>query len=145
MADQNGNNPEILINNRANLIDPAHVYLSQPTVGGVQLLNPAAFAPPAQGQIGNTGRNAFTGPGLFNTDISLARSFRLTEVLHLTLRADFYNAFNHANLNNPNSQLGSPDFGTALYGRTEASQGFPLLAPLSESGRQIQLFVRMEF
>jgi hypothetical protein len=145
MSDPGGNNPEVLINNRANLIDPAHIYLSQPTAGGVQILNPAAFAPPAQGQIGNTGRNAFTGPGLFNTDISLARSLRLTEFLRVTLRADFYNVFNHANLNNPNSLLGSPDFGTALYGRTEASQGFPLLAPLSESGRQIQLFVRLEF
>ncbi len=144
-ADFSGPNPEILINQRANLIDPAHVYVSQPTTGGVQLLNPAAFGQPGPGQIGNTGRNAFTGPGLFNTDISLARSVRLTETLHLTLRADFYNVFNHANLNNPNAFLGSPDFGTALYGRTEASQGFPLLAPLSESARQIQLFVRLEF
>ncbi len=145
-TNESGTGPsEIFINQTANLIDSAHVYLSKPTAGGVQLLNPAAFAQPAPGELGNTGRNAFTGPGLFNTDVSLARSLRLTEFLRMTLRADFYNVFNHSNLNNPNSFLGSPGFGTALYGRTEASQGFPLLAPLSESGRQVQLFLRLEF
>lgn len=140
-----GGNPEYLVNTRANLIDPAHVFLSQPAGGGVQFLNPAAFAAPGPNQIGTSGRNAFTGPGLFNTDLSIARSVALTESLHLTLRADFYNVFNHANLNNPSSLLGQSDFGVAAFGRAEVNRGFPLLAPLTESARQIQLFVRVEF
>ena len=138
-------NPEFLVNERADLIDPAHVFLSKATTGGVQILNPAAFANPKPGQIGNTGRNAFTGPGLFNTDVSLSRTFRATEFLRVTVRADSYNVLNHANLNNPAPFLGAQEFGTALYGRVEVNQGFSLLSPLTESARQIQLFLRVEF
>jgi hypothetical protein len=145
-VDFSGSNPTILINERANLIDPAHVYLSQPIAGGRQILNPAAFSNPGPGEVGNSGRNAFSGPGLFNADVSLARSIRATESMRVTLRADFYNALNHANLNNPSSTyLGAPDFGASAFGRSEANRGFPLLSPLSEAGRQVQIFVRVEF
>jgi hypothetical protein len=80
-------------------------------------------------------------------DASVARSFRLhgRESLQLTTRVDFYNLLNHANLNNPASFLGSPNFGVALYGRREASNGFPLLAPLNESARQVQILLRLDF
>ena len=144
-ADYTAAIPEIFVNQRANLVDPSHAYASQPTIGGKILLNSSAFANPGPNVIGSSGRNAFTGPGLFNTDLSLARAFRVRESLRLTLRADFYNVFNHANLNNPNSFFGSPDFGTALFGRSEMNSGFPLLAPLKETARQAQLFLRLEF
>jgi hypothetical protein len=112
------------------------------------LLNASAFAAPGPNLIGNSGRNAFSGPGLFNTDASISRAFlfpTLRESLRLTVRADFYNVFNHANLNNPESGLGASDFGVALYGRREANSGFPLLAPLNETARQTQLLLRIEF
>ena len=139
---------EVFINERADMADPQHARISQPVDGGIRLLNPDAFALPGPNLIGNTGRNAFTGPGLFNTDASVARTFSfpaLGESLKLTLRADFYNVFNHANLNNPDSGFGSPDFGIALYGRRELNSGFPLLAPLNETARQTQLLLRIEF
>ena len=47
-----------------------------PVNGGVRLINPAAFARPAAGRVGNTGRNAFRGPGFYNIDISLLGRFR---------------------------------------------------------------------
>jgi hypothetical protein len=113
------------------------------------LLNPAAFAEPASASVvGNTGRNAFTGPGLYNVDFSLARSFslpRLREGTRLTIRADAFNILNHANLNNPNSLLGSPGFGLATYGRQGTASGFPAVSPVNETARQIQLLVRIEF
>jgi hypothetical protein len=61
------------------------------------------------------------------------------------LRADFYNAFNHANLNNPNSRYGSSGFGQASYGRVGYNAGFPALTPLNETPRQIQMIVKIEF
>ena len=137
--------PEYFINQRADLIRPADVYLSQPIAGGRRLLNPAAFARPGPNVIGTSGRNAFSGPGLFNADASLARTFSLGESRRLTLRADFYNAINHANLNNPSSFLGADSFGAAQYGRREINSGFPLLSPLSETARQIQVLLRLEF
>src|SRR5262249_1028842 len=59
-----------IYNNRADLVGPNY-GASQAVAGGVQLLNPAAFAQPASGALGNTARNAFAGPGLLNLDISL--------------------------------------------------------------------------
>jgi hypothetical protein len=91
------------------------------------------------------GRNAFTGPGLISADLSLSRRFALRERWKLTLRADFYNALNHANLNNPEEFVNLPSFGQALYGREEKNTGFPLNAPFNETSRLIQLFLRVEY
>jgi len=137
--------PEIFVNQRADLVDPAHVYVSQPTAGGKLLLNPAAFQNPGQNVIGSSGRNAFRGPGVVNVDASVARMFSIRERLRLNARVDFYNVLNHANLNNPASFLGAPQFGTALYGRSEVNNGFPLSTPLSETSRQVQILLRLEF
>ena len=69
-------------------------------VGGVNLLNLAAFTTP-QGVPGNVPRNAFVGPTFKNFDFSLVKNTALTERLHMQLRADFFNAFNHPNLASP--------------------------------------------
>jgi hypothetical protein len=116
--------------------------------GGRLLLEPAAFADRPDGLPGNTGRNAFRGPGLFNIDLSLSRTFavpRLRESARITVRADAFNILNHANLNNPNPFLDNPGFGTAQYGRTGRDAGFPALSPFTETSRQIQLLFRLEF
>jgi hypothetical protein len=62
------------------------------------------------------------------------------------LRADFYNVFNHANLGNPlETALMHPEFGIARWGRRGRASGSPLDVPLSESARQIQIMLRLEF
>src|SRR6185369_14230430 len=68
----------IILNNRPDVIDPAGAVFSSPApvAGGVQLLNPQAFRA-ATGGLGNLGRNAIAGPGFYNIDFSLARSFTL--------------------------------------------------------------------
>jgi hypothetical protein len=134
-------------NERADLILPDQVYTSQPYPGGKVFLNAAAFSKPQANKIGTSGRNAFRGPGLFNLEASLARTFRArsNERLDFTIRADAYNLFNHANLNNPSSFFPSPEFGVARYGRQEVNNAFPLLQPLSETARQIQLLFRLRF
>jgi hypothetical protein len=136
------------VNNRANLVYPAQAVIHTPLPGGVRILNPAAFTSPAPGQLGNLGRNAFRGPGLYNADISLSRRFRLAklgESGRLTVRADAFNLLNHANLNSPVMALDSPAFGSALYGRQGFDPGFPTSAPLNEAPRQIQIMVRLAF
>jgi hypothetical protein len=69
----------------------------------------------------------------------------LSENGRLTLRADAFNVLNHANLGQPDSQMTSPTFGEALYGRTGQAGGFPSLVPFRETARQIQLLFRLEF
>ncbi len=138
---------EVLANIRADLTS-AQVYTSQPYPGGRILLNPAAFQSAQPNSVGTTGRNAFSGPGLANVDVSLARSFHARawkESFFMTVRADFYNALNHANLGNPSARIGAPNFGLAQYGRTESASGFPLLQPLSENARQVQLMLQVRF
>ena len=137
--------------NRANLKTGVPASADQPAAGGRVLLNYAAFGMPAGEALGNTMRNQFYGPGLFSSDISLARSIRLTgmgEAARLEFRADAFNFLNHANLNNPAASW-SPDsatgFGLARYGRAESAASFPILTPFAESGRQVQILVRLFF
>jgi hypothetical protein len=142
-----------LLNNRADLLNSAQAVLTNPApvAGGVQLLNPAAFGPAAQGMLGNLGRNTFTGPGFYSLDLSLARAFHLPwlgEAGRLRVRADAYNVLNHANLGNPDAQFTdplTPAFGVATYGRQGYASGFPAVSPLNETPRQIQLSVKVEF
>jgi hypothetical protein len=140
----------VIENQRASLAGAANpVYTTPPAgPGGVYLLNAAAFVAPAADSPGGTSRNAFRGPGLYNADVSLARSFsipRLREGSLFTVRADAFNILNHANLGNPDNLVGSPTFGLATYGRQGAPSGFPAVAPLNETARQIQLLLRFEF
>ncbi|HEX4076873.1 MAG TPA: carboxypeptidase regulatory-like domain-containing protein [Candidatus Acidoferrales bacterium] len=45
-----------------------------------------------------TGRNAFRGPGAWNTDLAIAKNFKLTERFNLEFRAEGFDVFNHHNL-----------------------------------------------
>jgi hypothetical protein len=140
---------------RADVFNPAGVYLKnpKPAAGGKYLINASAFSIPVNGLVGNTGRNAFRGPGLYNVDVSLARSFgvkglwkfKAPETTRLTFRADAFNILNHANLNNPDNVLGDANFGLATYGRQGTASGFPSVSPVNETSRQIQMMVRLEF
>jgi hypothetical protein len=141
-----------ILNQRADVLDPRQVDAGRvPVAAGLQLLNPdegEGFAQPLPGVLGNSGRNAFRGPGLFNVDVSLSRAFALPwpgESGTLTLRADVFNVLNHANLNNPESLLGAPTFGVASFGRRGRESGFPALTPLDERPREVQLMLRFEF
>jgi len=143
----------LILNNRPNVINPGQAVLPNPVpvAGGVQLLNPAAFAQAAPSMLGNAGRNAFIGPGFYSVDISIARSFGLRwlgESGRLKFRADMFNVLNHANLGNPDSLLTDPPsstFGIATFGRQGRQSGFPAVSPLNETPRQIQLSLKLEF
>lgn len=45
-----------------------------------------------------TARNAFRGPGNWNVDLALFKTFRVKEWVTMQFRGEVYNAFNHANL-----------------------------------------------
>jgi len=52
-------------------------------------------------QFGNVGRNPLTGPGFFNTDLSLFKRFSINERWKGEFRAEAFNFFNIVNLSNP--------------------------------------------
>ncbi|HET8550395.1 MAG TPA: carboxypeptidase regulatory-like domain-containing protein [Bryobacteraceae bacterium] len=139
-----------ILNNRADVLDPDRAVLESPVpvTGGQRLLDRAAFGQPGAGQLGNSGRNAFRGPGLYNLDVSIGRSFGLPPLGDsgmLNVRADVFNLLNHANLNNPDSLISSPAFGVAYYGRLGRESTFPAFAPLNEGARTVQLSLRIQF
>ncbi len=76
-----------------------------------QWFNPAAFKINALGTIGTGRRNQLHAPGLWNLDYSAFKDFALKEQLKVQLRGELFNAFNHANLNGPNTTVTSPLFG----------------------------------
>jgi hypothetical protein len=61
--------------------------------------------------LGNQSRNQYRGPGYFNTDLNVLKSFRIGERLKLSLGAQFFNLFNHPNFSPPVSNIESPYFG----------------------------------
>jgi hypothetical protein len=137
-----------LFDNRADLSPGVSVRLNppQPYDGGKYILNPAAFMIPTAG-VGDTTRNEFYGPSLYNLDASLSKRFsapRISERAALSVRIDVYNVLNHLNLGQPVNVLG-PDFGLATYGRTLQNSGFPVIAPLQETSRRLQFLLRIEF
>jgi hypothetical protein len=54
---------------------------------------------------------------LDNTDLSLVKSVRVNERFGLDIRAEFFNAFNHAQFNNPTGNLASSTFGRVTGAR----------------------------
>jgi hypothetical protein len=71
-----------------------------------KFFNTAAFVANAAGTYGNTGRNSLIGPGLANVNLSLVRTFPITDRLgNVQFRSEFFNALNHANLGQPDPSL----------------------------------------
>ena len=79
---------------------------------GQLFFDTSVFSAPAQNTWGNMTRNdSINGPGFWNLDLSLAKRFRLSDRFTAELRADAFNALNHANFANPNATFGSATFG----------------------------------
>jgi Carboxypeptidase regulatory-like domain len=62
-------------------------------------------------RFGTAGRSTVQGPGIINTDLSLRKTTAITERFNTEFRAEFFNAFNHANFGVPQRDLGNANFG----------------------------------
>jgi len=99
--------------------------------GGTLWVNPAAFCDPNAGDPGCTGstygnlfRNKFYGPGFASVELSVFKSFPVTERIKIPLQADIFNHFNRIKLasgpgsvavggvNSPNYDTCAEDFST---------------------------------
>jgi Carboxypeptidase regulatory-like domain/TonB dependent receptor len=100
---------EVAIQDRPNLVGKPAV--TTPTINA--WFNTSAFAKAATGSYGNLGRNTVLGPGAWNLDASISRSFPVREVMRVEFRAEAFNAFNHTRLGNPGTTLSS----TTTFGK----------------------------
>jgi hypothetical protein len=76
-----------------------------------QNCNSGPFLIPAANTFGNYPINTLFGPHFINQDLTLAKTFKFTEQIGLTIRTDARNVFNHTNLGTPNSDVQSPSAG----------------------------------
>ncbi len=139
---------------RPDFVQGAQPYIANANAAGGRILNAAAFAVPAQLRPGTLGRNSFRGFGLAQADVSVRRTFALSEQWKLQFRAEFFNITNHPNFGDPFSYLGtvSPT-GTVTpannFGYSPGMLGRSLggFSPLYQVGgpRSIQLALKLIF
>ena len=63
------------------------------------------------GEYGNGVRNSVFGPGIFNFDMSIMRSFALGGSRSLQIRLEAFNTFNQAVWNDPNTSVTAAQYG----------------------------------
>ena len=108
------------------------VLLLAPLTANGQTLGP--WRRPERGTFGNTGRNRLVGPSFSQVDLSMAKTFELTDRFRGQFRAEAFNLLNTVNLANPNTCVDCP--GTA--GRITNIFRLAVM-------RQWQFGVRLEF
>jgi hypothetical protein len=64
---------------------------------------------------GSAGINPLYDDGQQQLDSSLSKTFDITERVHLQLRVDMFNTFNHTNFGAPDSTVGDPSVGQVFY------------------------------
>jgi hypothetical protein len=89
-----------------------------------------AFVAPAQFTFGNSPRSGLRGASLITTDVTLEKTFRLTERWKFDIRGEFYNVLNKANFDPPGHIFGGPGFGVVSS---------------ADPGRRVQLAARVSF
>jgi hypothetical protein len=83
--------------------------LDDPTIQ--RWFNTAAFAPNTPGVWGDTPRGFLIGPAYWNIDLALSRVVRMPGEHRVEVRVEAFNLTNRVHLGNPNTTLGSADFG----------------------------------
>jgi hypothetical protein len=99
--------------------------------------NKAAFAVPAAGTWGNSGRNILQGPGTRTVDFSLFKDTHLTESKVLQLRAEVFNLANTPQFNNPAATAGTAATGTISSAASEPT--------FQRTERQVQFAAKITF
>jgi hypothetical protein len=106
---------------RPNLVAGVPIYLHGPN--HTVWLNPAAFSLPGFGTVGpnlssrngSLGRGVIRAPSIKNVDFSVVKNWKVRERVGLQLRAEMFNAFNHANFNGIDTNLAFNNVGNIAF------------------------------
>jgi hypothetical protein len=77
----------------------------------------------APGQLGTLGLNPLYGPGRWEVDANIQKTFKTSESTRVTVRVDANNVFNHPNPGSPNLNIN-----TGTFGEIDEKTGFRSLA-----------------
>jgi hypothetical protein len=100
-------------------------------IQGTQASATATTAPTVYTGLGTMQRNAVTGPGFADIDLSGEKETKIFEGLSFTIRADAFDILNHPNFGQPSGNVQSATFGQISSTRFATSDG--------GSSRQLQL------
>jgi len=104
--------------------------------------NPCAFGIPNNtGAFGSFGRNVLRGPAVFNTDLSLFKSFPIREDMKIQFRVEAFNVFNIQNWDVPAAGNLTLNSGTAIVANVGRISGLAQ----GTTPRQIQFGLRFVF
>jgi hypothetical protein len=109
-------------------------------------VNTACFRVPAVGELGNSQRNGYVGPGQWNFNMSLQKSTRITGSVQLELRLEAFNVFNHRNYGIPAlawTQGANTSAATVMSATPNATSG--QIDTMIGTMRQIQLGAKLIF
>jgi hypothetical protein len=109
-------------------------------------LTPALFLTASQQRnFGNIARNSWRGPNYFDTDLTLNKTFALTERFHLLIGANFFNVLNHPNFDLPVNNLALGNFGTITNTVSAPTSAYGSFQGSAVSGRVVQTQVKLTF
>jgi hypothetical protein len=108
----------------------------------VSYFNPVAFSPVTAVRFGTSGRNIVRGPGVFNLDASVFRSFKLRERMDLQFRAEAFGATNTPQFSNPGANVSSATFNAD--GSVKALNGYSVIGS-SVGERQMRFALKLAF
>ncbi len=106
-------------------------------VQGTQASATATTSPTVYTALGAMQRNAFTGPGYADLDMSGEKDTKLREGLNFNLRVDAFDILNHPNFGQPSGNVQSTAFGQITSTRFATSDG--------GSSRQLQISGKFVF
>ncbi|MGA8110438.1 MAG: carboxypeptidase regulatory-like domain-containing protein [Acidobacteriaceae bacterium] len=89
---------------------------------------------------GNLPRNALSGPGFEDTDLSLEKTTPIAEKMAFVLRIDAFDLLNHVNFGNPN--LSATGASTSTFGQISSTR---VAVGDAGSSRQLQFAARFQF
>jgi hypothetical protein len=101
--------------NRADIVGDIEPSGFKPTIA--KWFNTDAFAQPAAGFLGNSGRGLLRAPGLNNWDTGFFKNFQIVERLSAQLRFESFNLWNHTQWGVPNRNRADARFGRVLSAR----------------------------
>ena len=103
-----------------NLVSGVNPYVSNPGCSPapcMQWITPNAFAAPVPGTYGNLGLFNIRGPGVVQFDMTLTRTFPVSEKTNIQFRVEAFNLPNHLNPAVPGSTPGTVTTNSANFGQ----------------------------
>jgi len=116
--------PFTVSSSATSLNSPGNSQTANQVVGNVAILgghgtgspyfDPNAFAPVTTVSFGNSGRDILRGPGLFNINASVFRTFKVTERFNLQFRAEALGLTNTPQFSNPSATVSNASFSNGV-------------------------------